>query len=238
MLSKFIPTSITVNSYASMKHHIKMGYNLKKFVVIHNGYQDIDLSKLKEVNKIKSQFKISNSKFILGMIARIDKQKDQIGLIKALKIIEKKIDFQLVLCGFDNKIKIREINKLIKELNFHNKIIIIDPIFNIFELYSILDLHILNSFSESFPNVVAESMFSSIPNIATNTGDTNYIINDFGWITPINDVKKLSNLILECYYLYKNQPDEWRIIKRNCSNHIKLNFSMEKMINNFNLLWK
>ena len=39
-----------------------------------------------------------------------------------------------------------EINKLIKELNFHNKIIIIDPIFNIFELYSILDLHILNSF--------------------------------------------------------------------------------------------
>ena len=58
-----------------------------------------------------------------------------------------------------------------------------------------LDIHIQSSKSEGFPNVIAEAMAHKTPCVATNVGDTSYIVGKSGWLTRPNNSKSLADAI-------------------------------------------
>ena len=88
------------------------------------------------------------------------------------------------------------------------------------------------SYSESFPNVVAESMLCTTPVLSSDAGCAKKIINNYGFVMKKNDSLSIyKNLIKIIYYFKKNK--NWKILKKNSRLQIKNNFSIQNMANSY-----
>ena len=75
---------------------------------------------------------------------------------------------------------------------------------NLLEFYNGIDFLVLPSYSESFPNVVAESMLCTTPVLSSDAGCAKKIINNYGFVMKKNDSLSIyKNLIKIIYYFKK-----------------------------------
>ena len=68
---------------------------------------------------------------------------------------------------------------------------------------------------EAFPNVLAESMICGVPCIATDVGDSKYIIGKNGWIVKPSSPNDLANSLFDAISILKNNKKR-KIIKEEC----------------------
>ena len=233
-LSYFIPKKIIVNSSTALKNCKNLGYHKNKLTLIHNGY---DLSVFKQDNKknyIRKKFNIDENIDILGLVARYDLTKDHENLLKALSIVKQNNNFFFcILIG--KNIKNKLIIQRIKTLGLNKFVKLIDKKTNIYKYMRALDVHILSSKTESFPNVVAEAMACGTPCVVTNVGDSALITGNTGWVVPPNNPNKLAIAIEKA--LSEKRKNNW---KKRCdlaTQRIKNNFNIIKMVNSYNLVW-
>jgi glycosyltransferase involved in cell wall biosynthesis len=60
-------------------------------------------------------------------------------------------------------------------------------------IYAAADFALSTSaFGEGFPNVIAEAMAAGLPVIATDVGDSRWIVGNYGLVTPPRDTDKLA----------------------------------------------
>jgi glycosyltransferase involved in cell wall biosynthesis len=238
LLSGLIPTKIISCSLASIHSHKKIGYKSNKFINIPLGF---DLSylhfDLKGRNNFRNELKIKENTFLFGCIARWDPQKDHNSLLKALKTVindSNGRDFLLLLIGPEMSYDNIELCKLINPVK--NNVRLLGKIDNINNAFSALDVHVLSSLGESFPNVVAESMACKTPCIVTDVGDASFIVGKTGWVVPPSDPKLLADAILNVLEL-SNNPKYWENMRQDCRNRISENFSLPKMVAEYNNIW-
>ena len=105
------------------------------------------------------------------------------------------------------------------------------------DIMNLLDIHILSSYSEAFPNVLCEAMACGTPCITTDVGDAAFIIGYTGYVVPIKDPNLMSKKIIEMIYEKENNILAWENRKLKCSERIVQNFSIEKMILNYQMVW-
>jgi glycosyltransferase involved in cell wall biosynthesis len=225
LFSKFSPDKIVFNSKYSMRQHIKKGFNNKKSFYMPNFYAPITPHK-----------KIKNNHVIFLMVARWNKVKDHKTLIEAFNIFSQtKKNWKLYLAGAEINNNNKDLNKLI-DLNpdIKNKIELLGEVKNINAIYAKANIHILSSISESFPNVVAESMLNGCPNIASNVGDAADIIDNKGWILYTQNPIELSNIIMKAYKMFFYMPEEWLKLQKECSDSIVDRFDISLLPNFYN----
>ena len=73
--------------------------------------------------------------------------------------------------------------------------------------YSSLDVFVLSSVTEGFPNVLAEAMGHGVPCVTTDVGDAAYIVDCYGKVVPPRSPEQLANAIIEML----SMPDEKRV---------------------------
>ena len=173
------------------------------------------------------------------MVARWDPLKDHENLIQALKIVKDKCPYywKIMLIG-PNMIK--DNSKLKNISNFSNisdNVILIGPQENIIPYYNAMDINILSSLGEAFPNVLAESMLCGTPCISTDVGDASEIIGDSGWIVPSKNSKALADAILVAIDTYKKEPKKWNNYKNESNLRISNKYNIDKMIIDYNNVW-
>ena len=99
-----------------------------------------------------------------------------------------------------------------------------------------MSLNLLISKAEGFPNVLAESMLSGVPCIATDVGDNKLIISEYGMTVKPNDYEDLANKISN-FILNLSNKNQHESLKKECRKTIMKNYSLEKMIKNYNEYW-
>ena len=235
-LSYIIPEIIVINSKKAKKIYESKGYDKRKLKYIPNGY-DLSTLKVSKSQKIDFQKKIKIKKQIplIGYVARYDPLKDHLNLLNALSLIRlKDKDFFCILVGSNinkNKILINEI----KKLKLNDCIRLLGPMNNVSKVMNSLDIHILSSASEGFPNVVAEAMAHKTPCVVTNVGDSSYIVGKTGWVVPPNDSVKLAKAIKTA--LNEIGTKNWNKKCNLARERIKQKFSIDKMIKSYNKSW-
>ena len=236
--SKIIPEKIISCSENAINTHSEFGYFRKKFKLIPLG---ININNFYKNNYKRNFFRdkwcIKKDQILIGYVARWDPVKDHENLLNALSILNHdNINFKCVLIGPNIDKKNNELDQLIYRYKVKNKIVLPGYVEDIQGAMSALDLHVLSSAGEAFPNVVAEAMACEIPCVVTDVGDASKIVGKTGWVVKPKDSHQLSKVIFEAInekkikYLWKKRSIDARL-------RIKTNFTLDKMADSYYKLW-
>ena len=131
----------------------------------------------------------------------------------------------------------KELFKIIKKLDIEKKVILLNEQKNLLEFYNGIDLLILPSLSESFPNVVPESMLCSTPVLSSDTGCSKKIINNCGFVLKKNSVNSIFKNLNRIIKLQISNKSYWTTLKKKTRLQIINNFSIEKMSGEYLKKW-
>ena len=181
---------------------------------------------------------INKSDFILGFAGRYAKQKNIPSMLLAFsKFIKKHNNIYLYMVGKDISPSNKELTTLISDLKIQNKFFFLKEQKNLLEFYNGIDLLLLTSHSESFPNVVAEAMLCSTLVLASDAGCSKKIISNFGFVIKKNDYISIINGLNKSINIFKNKNKKWKFLERNSRIQIKNNFSIKKMADTYLKNW-
>lgn len=184
---------IIVNSI-QFKKQLKKKFNVKAQCI----YNPLNQGVIRELSKKKIKFSFFKRKYLnIINVGRLESQKDQFTLIKAINEINHLINIKLLIIG--NGSKQMELQKLIKQFNLQNNIKILNNVTNPFPYINRSNLFILTSLYEGLPNVLLEALSLNKFVISTNcpTGPAEILSNGKGGtLVPLKNYKKLGKQIL------------------------------------------
>jgi glycosyltransferase involved in cell wall biosynthesis len=235
----FIPSKIICCAFSAKNAHITIGYDPRKMVVIHNGYELSRFTKNLELrNSIRKDFDVSDDTFLIGTVGRYHPQKDHKNLLTAIGLFHKENKkFKVILVGQGLNQNNKELNDLICQFGLQDFIILADARTDIPAIMNSLDLHVLASKTEGFPNVVAEAMACGTLCISTDVGDAKHIVLNDKFICKPNSSELLCERISEFYNTWMNEPQIMEEYKSEAYDKIHSQYSLRKMILNFENVW-
>ncbi|MEZ5386105.1 MAG: glycosyltransferase [Prosthecobacter sp.] len=162
---------ITYNSQLSSKQHEAIGYRADKTQLIANGF---DLKKWQPGTPTPA---------LIGRFGRNAAMKDYPNFIAAAKLIhEKHPEARFIIVGADTE-----------SLDAPPFIEVLGERDDLPALTASLNIAVSSSaFGEGFPNVVGEAMACAVPVVATDIGDTRWVMSDTGHIVPPHDPQALA----------------------------------------------
>ena len=231
--SHFMPSKIISVSKSAINKHLIIGYNSKKFTHIPLGYKDRKSPKISNFSKFKSK------KIIFGSLSRWNIQKNHKFMIESFGKYKKKSNknFQLYLAGKGLNHKNKKLLKIIRDNDLKKEVKLFDWIEDTQSFFSNIDVHILTSIGEAFPNVICESMLNNVPCISSNVGDVANILGSTGWIFEVNNYDNLEN-IFDSIFTEINNYKLWNIRRKLARDRIVNNFGLDLMMQNYYQVWK
>ena len=100
-----------------------------------------------------------------------------------------------------------------------------------------IDLFVLSSKSEAFPNVLNESMLCCTPCVTTDVGDAAKIVGSHGWVVKPEDPTILADGILKAMDEKNKKTILWQKRGDNCRQRIVQNYSLHKMVSSYKKEW-
>jgi glycosyltransferase involved in cell wall biosynthesis len=217
---------IICNSNNSKKFFVNKFYK-NELISIYNPLP-LKKNKKKSINETKNNFLLT--------VARLENQKNIIGLINAFKIVNKKfIKIKLIIIGSGSEKEM--ILKKINELKLNNSVKIINS-FDPFKFYIKSRIFILNSLWEGLPNVLIEAMSFRVPIISSNclSGPSELLCHGrYGYLTPVQNHKKLASKIIYVLSNYKKAKKKSILAYKSLDrfNYFKQCEKYYKFVNNF-----
>ena len=108
---------------------------------------------------------------------------------------------------------------------------------DILSVMNSIDLFLLSSISEAFPNVLNEAMLCGTPCLTTNVGDAALIVDKTGWIVEPRDSTAMADACIHALNEKEKNNEHWKNRKESCRKRIIEKFSFEKMINKYKEVW-
>jgi glycosyltransferase involved in cell wall biosynthesis len=237
-LSRWLPDRIVSCSRKAVQAHMDLGYASEKFTIIPNGY---DLDRLKPDAALALRFRaelgLARDTPLLGMVARFDPQKDHLNLLAALGQLKRDgWDFRCLLVGVGMTDDNRTLSSWLKRHDVADRVTLIGRNDDIQAVMNALDVHVLSSVGEAFPNVLAEAMACGTPCVTTDVGDAAYIVGETGWVVLPGDSKALAEG-LQSALGSLGDASKWKSHKRAARERIELNFTMKRMIDLYGDVW-
>jgi glycosyltransferase involved in cell wall biosynthesis len=238
VLSRRIPDQIVSCSQRGARVHEAFGYAGEKFVWIPNGYDvgrfSIDQTAGREK---RQQWGIGDELPLIGCVARWNAQKDHRNLLDAVaRMGDCGTGFRLVLIGQDITIDNPELAKALDDTGLRDRVLLVGPDGDIPSVMNALDIHVLPSAGEAFPNVVAEAMACGALCVSTDVGDVATIIDEHGWVVPPRSAGALAQAIRSALDVLGTPEGTTR--RRNGRARIASHFGLPQMQDAYEALWR
>lgn len=238
-LSHWVPRTIVSCSRAAARVHQALGYAADKMVVIPNGCDLAQFRPDQEAReRLRGEWQVADSTFLIGMVARFDPQKDHTNLIAALALLKQRgVEFRCVLVGTGVDSTNESLTKRVAEAGLDQHVRLLGPRNDIPAVMNALDVHVLSSaYGEAFPNVLAEAMACGTPCVTTDVGDAALIVGETGWVVPPRDSRALAEALGDAISQWPDQR-AWQARKRACRERIAAQFSLDAMVSAYRKVW-
>lgn len=237
VISKWSPSRIIYCANSAKESHENLRFKQEKSIVVQNGY-DLELfSPSRELGSlVRTDLNVTETALLLGFVARWHPDKDHNSLFAATSsVLQTFPDVRLILVGEGMDKNNAELIDSLKRFGIRECCVLLGRRDDVPAIMNAIDLHVLSSSSEAFPNVVAEAMACGTPCVATNVGDVAEIIGDTGWVVPRSDPDALAEAIVEG--LTSAQEPGFNAKRVEVRERILSRFSVESMISAYHRTW-
>lgn len=227
IFSRFFDFIISVNQELKQWSKDKLGFKRVKYL---RNFAVLDV-----VSDLKTDLPGNPGKRIVHL-ANFRPQKNHLFLLKAFKQIKNEYsNWSLLLVGksFDDDYY-KQILYFIEKEDLNGQVFIIGSRSDVHSILGKCDLGVLSSTSEGLPLALIEYGLSGLPVIATNVGACREVLGDYGELTPVDDVKKFSNL-LSLYIA----DDDMRLVKGQAiKEHVSSTFGAKVYISELESIYR
>lgn len=239
ILSAWIPSRIVSCSQQAMESHLAIGYDKGRMTVIPNGYELSRYAPDASARvRLRAQWGVGEGTFLLGMVARFNAQKDHANLLSALQQLKHRgTAFHCILVGTGMDSGNSVLQVLLQKHGVADVVSLLGRRDDVPDVMNALDLHVLSSLGEAFPNVLAEAMACGTPCVTTDVGDAAYIVDETGWVVPPKDSSSLAGALLQARHVWEVSPDVWSSRRDASRMRIVENFSIERMAIAYAVVW-
>jgi glycosyltransferase involved in cell wall biosynthesis len=237
-LSRWVPSRIACCAHKAAETHAAIGYEASKLVVIPNGVDPGVFRPDAEAGRAwRARHGVDASKPLLGMVARFDPQKDHANLAAALRIVRASgHPFLCALVGSGTTAANAELVALLETEGVDDRVLLLGPTDDVPGFMNAIDVHLLSSRGEAFPNVVTEAMAVGTPNVVTDVGDAGRIVGATGWVAPRSDPEAFARAVMAA--LEERSDDEvWRARRASAADRVANEYSLDRMVERYRDLW-
>ncbi len=205
-----------------------------KVVTIHNG---VDLGRfrpLKDHSHTRQSLGIPAQAPVIGTVANLSREKGYPTLLEAAEQILKKVpEAWFLFVGFGPLE--RDIREKAARIPGHDRIIFAGARTNVPDLIATMNLFVLASEIEGFPNVLLEALAMAKPVVATHVGGVPELIESGrnGLLVPPRDGLALAEAVLA---LLKD-PERARQLASRGETRIHKHFTLDRMTNQYESLY-
>ena len=207
-------TFLPIKQYIFVSKDSRQQFGLKlpddKVRVLYDAVEFSELSP--EVNGIREEFKLADNTPLIGMVARVNPQKDYDTLADAAAIVlSAQPDARFMVVGDNSHVPLNrthyaKVRARLKELGIEDKFIFTGFRSDVSRIMSAFDVFVLCTHREGLPLAVLEAMAIGKPVIATAVDGVPEMIDEgvTGLMHPHQDSTCLASKILKCI-----QKPEW-----------------------------
>lgn len=196
-LSWFVPKRIICVAEAARQLHVALGYRESLMMVIPNGL-DVDqmVAHPHAVATLRGEKSLSLNTQVVGMVGRFNEVKGQKNFVQAAGLIAQRhpnVRFLMVGRGCDSSNPM--LISWIAETNCPELFLLLGERQDVPVCLAAMDVFVLPSRTEGFPNVLAEAMAMGRPCVTTDVGDTALVLGDCGEIVPPDNAPALAQAL-------------------------------------------
>lgn len=196
----------------------------KNFIIFNNGI-DIDKFKfnLRNRNEIRKKLKINDDKFVIGLVAKLDQQKNPLFLLKIFKEY-KKIDNNSVLVIVGEGNLRNEVEKYIRDNNLERDVLLTGKRYDANKFYSTFDILVMPSLYEGLSITMIEAQVNGLKCYTSNNVDKNTdITKNVDFLSLEKDAKFWAD------YIYNNNNNRDRDVLDKIPNEFNAKKSYEEV---------
>jgi glycosyltransferase involved in cell wall biosynthesis len=220
--------------------HARMASPCVENAVIHNGYDPEAFFPDERFRAVtRASLNLADGAFVIGAIARWNRQKDIPNLMSAAALMQAKgLPLSWIIIGRGLDESNQELVRLIDEAGCRDNVQLLGERSDIPDIARAMDVHVLPSCGgEAFPNVIAETMLSGVPNVVTDIGDSAQIVEQTGWVIAPRDPEALSEAVAMAFAEWRDRPEQWRHRRQTARARIAKRFTFDKMAAAYEDIW-
>ncbi len=233
-----LPEAIIYNSRTAMQEHQTIGFCAERSVHIPNGFNcSVFRPDRRRRGQLKAMFGIDPEPLVVAMVARLHAMKDHNNLVEAVaRVRQSGLDIHLLLAGpgFDHPppALLEDIRTALPE----NRVTLVAERLDVADWLPAVDIVALSSaWGEGFPNILGEAMACGIPCVATDVGDSEWVMGQGGIVVPPRDPEALASALA---YLGEAGTDTRHAMGDAGRARLTQYFDMETVTTSYRTLWQ
>jgi glycosyltransferase involved in cell wall biosynthesis len=206
----------------------------ERYRVIHNGIEATRFVSTTDHAMVRTRFNIPALRKIVGIVANFSPVKDHALFVEmAQNLIQLRADLHFVMVGTGALAK--RIEQRMKRVGLEGCFTRIATVAELPDLYSIMNVVVLCSRNEGFPNAVMEAMAAGRPVVAANVGGIPEMITH-GETGVLVNSRNPENFTDAVSWLLDN-PVEAEAMGASGAEHVRAEFSVESMVRKYRALY-
>ena len=228
--------AVVFNSRRAAEQHASLGYRMDRATVIPNFF-DTDRFRPRPEERERLRAAIGcRDGFVIGLVARFDRQKDQHNFLEAARIVAARLPHcRFLLAGRGCDATNSELMRWIGESGLERSVSVLGERRDVEQIQAALDIGVNSSAAEGFPNSIGEAMACGVPCVVTDVGDSAFVVGDTGLVVPPKDPVELARAVIR---LVELPTDERRRLGERARERVLMEFSTTPVVERFTRLYE
>lgn len=237
-LSSWVPARIIACARNAAQRHQAWGYRADIMQVIPNGY---DLSRWQPDEqareRVRTEWGVTPQTVVIGSVARWNPLKDHANFLAAFALcVPQRPGLMAVLVGDGMTAENAALTALITQHGLSEHVRLLGRRDDVPALMNGLDVHVLSSQAEGFPNVVAEAMATGVASVVTDVGDAADIVGEDGWVAPPRDAAALAAAMLKAVDALGSEAAHEQL--QRARERIAQTYGLSRMVQAYDEAWR